>query len=309
MAVLNVRETSRDAAISGSRDKENKDTRTQTRSFLVQCDSPATSPTAVFAATGLNLGDLLNGLTLTKFRVRASDGDGMLWTVTAEYEPNLPEPEDDEDQEPIPGGIPRKPDLWSGSSSVTKRARYVDTFGNVMTNSAGDAFEEGCLADHAENRLTLTTYRRLHTDWLAESEAFTNTVNLFAWNGGDAETWKCQGCSKKLNIEEKDGQVLIYWEITWEFAYDSDKWTWKPWDIGFNETVDENGEPQSYGTGVQAPGRRTIKGADKKPVRTPVALNNGVAKAPGLKPDALEFFLYQSMDFDAQFGQVFTPGG
>jgi hypothetical protein len=301
-----VRETSRDAGLAGSRDKDNNNTTTRTRSFLVQSDGPATEPNAVLAATGISLGDSLDGLTLTKFRVRATDGVGMLWTVTAEYEPSTPEPEEPEEPE---GGVPGKPDIWSGSSSVTKKARYVDVFGTVMTNSAGDAFEEGCLADTAENRLTLTTYRRLHTDWLGDSEKYTNTVNLAAWNGGEAETWKCQGCSKKLNIETQDGGVLIYWEITWEFAYDPDKWTWKPWDIGFSETTNEDGEPTSYGTGEAAPGRRTIKGKDGKGVRNPVALNGGVAKAPGLPPDALEFFLYRSEDFGPQFGEVFTPGG
>jgi hypothetical protein len=178
-----------------------------------------------------------------------------------------------------------------------------------MTNSAGDAFEEGCLADTAENRLTLTTYRISHTYWLAESERYTNTVNNAPWNGGAEETWKCQGCSKKLNIEQQGDSLLIYWEITWEFAYDPDKWTWKPWDIGFSETTNEDGEPTSYGTGEAAPGRRTIKGKDGKGVRNPVALNGGVAKAPGLPPDALEFFLYKREDFVAAFGEVFTPGG
>jgi len=301
-----VRETSREAGVSGSRDKENRDTRTRTRSFLVQSNSPATNPNAVLTATGISLGDSLDGLTLTKFRVRAADGVGLLWTVTAEYEPNTPEPED---QEPPEGGVPGKPDIWGGSSSVTKKARYKDVNKVIMTNSAGDAFEEGCLADAAENRLTLTTYRRHHTDWLIASEVYTNTINAAPWNGGDEKTWKCQGCSKKLNIEQQDGAVLIYWEITWEFAYDPDGWFWTPWDIGFNETTNEDGEPTSYGTGEAAPGRRTIKGKDGKGVRNPVALNGGVAKAPGLPPDALEFFLYKTKNFGAKFGEVFTPGG
>jgi hypothetical protein len=303
-----VRETSRDAGLSGSRDKDNQNTTTRTRSFLVQADSPATSPNDVLAATGISLGDQLDGLTLTKFRVRPTDGVGMLWTVTAEYEPAVPEGGGGEEETP-PGGVPGKPDIWSGSSSVTKKARYVDIFDKVMTNSAGDPFEEGCLADTAENRLTLTTYRRHHNDWLADSEKYTNSINADPWNGGERMTWKCQGCSKKLNIEQQDGGVLIYWEITWEFAYDPDTWTWKPWDIGFNETVNEDGEPTGYGTGEAAPGRRTIKGRDGKGVRNPVALSGGVAKAPGLPPDALEFNIYFVEDFNAKFGEVFTPGG
>jgi len=305
-----VRETSRDAGLAIS-----TDTLTLTRSFLVQTDSPATSPEEVQAATGLQIGQEISAsapggravtLEVVKLRVRATDGVGMLWTVTADYEFV---PGDDPEEPGLIPGVPGKQDIWSGSSSVTKKARYVDRSGDVMTNSAGDPFEEGCLADTAEDRLTLTTYRMSHTDWIGESKLYTNTVNSGNWNGGEEGTWKCQGCSKKLNMEQHEAGLLIYWEITWEFAYDPDGWTWKPWDIGFSETTNEDGEPTSYGTGEAAPGRRTIKGKDGKGVRNPVALNGGVAKAPGLPPDALEFNLYILRDFGAAFGEVFTPRG
>lgn len=298
-----VRETSRDAGLSGT-DQDNKKTFSQTRSWLVQTTSPAADPNLVWAAVGVSLGDRIGDLKLTKFRVRASDGVGMLWTVTAEYEPSVFEDEG-ENPEGQPG-IPGKPSVWGGSSGVSKKARYQDIFDNVMTNSAGDPFEEGCLADTADDRLTLTEYYRSHTEWLAQSKQFTNTVNSNVWNGGAELTWKCQGCSKKLNIENTDGNTLVYWEITWEFAYDAETWLWRPWDIGFNETTNEDGEPQSFGTGEAAPGRRTIKGKDGKGVRNPVALNGGVAKAPGLAPDALAFHIYEEKDFSA-FGEVYTP--
>lgn len=54
--------------------------------------------------------------------------------------------------------------------------------------------------------------------------------------------------------------------------------------------------------------RAQIKGQDGKPVRQPVALQNGMAKAAGDPPDALAFEVYEKVDFMAPFGQVFTPG-
>lgn len=53
-------------------------------------------------------------------------------------------------------------------------------------------------------------------------------------------------------------------------------------------------------------GRRTIKGQDGKPVRQPVALQNGVAKPPCSRPDELSFEVYNEKDFSV-FGELFTP--
>jgi hypothetical protein len=40
-----------------------------------------------------------------------------------------------------------------------------------------------------------------------------------------------------------------------------------------------------------------VLGDDKKPVRQPVALNSGVAKAAGQKPDVLNFRAYKETAF------------
>jgi hypothetical protein len=85
----------------------------------------------------------------------------------------------------------------------------------------------------------------------------------------------------------------------WEFAYREEKWDHKPWDVGFNQLVDSQGNPTASGTQ-----RAAVLGADKKPVKAPVALSSGVAKTPGQKPDALTFRLYRETDFSV-FG---TPG-
>ena len=43
--------------------------------------------------------------------------------------------------------------------------------------------------------------------------------------------------------------------------------------------------------------RNGWKTADKKPVKSPVALASGVAKTPGQAPDSLTFYLYPESDF------------
>ncbi len=110
-----------------------------------------------------------------------------------------------------------------------------------------------------------------------------------------------------MNIENKDGETNVYWEITWEFAYRADKWTLKPWDIGFAQLVNEDGEPTQAGSL-----RAQIKGQDGKPVRQPVALAGGVAKPAGERPDICNapngFDVYHEKDFTTPFGELFTPG-
>jgi hypothetical protein len=62
--------------------------------------------------------------------------------------------------------------------------------------------------------------------------------------------------------------------------------------VGFNQLVGSDGSPSTSGTK-----RSAILGADKKAVKSPVALSGGVAKTAGLKPDALTFRCYREESF------------
>jgi hypothetical protein len=62
--------------------------------------------------------------------------------------------------------------------------------------------------------------------------------------------------------------------------------------VGFNQLVNSDGTPSASGSG-----RAAILGADKKAVKSPVALAAGVAKGAGSKPDALNFKIYKESSF------------
>lgn len=300
MGVEFIRESSRDAQYTQGENGKS----TAARSWIAKADSPATSPDEVADSAPVQIGDPFPGdssLKCTRVRARANGSDGMLWTVTAEYEVR-PDPEDD-DNPPDSDRVPGKPDVWSASSTVQSEPVYLDTFGDVISNSAGDPLED-LTADVAQFRLTLTTYRLRHQDWQTKAKEFTNSLNADNWNGGAPGTWKCQGCSAKLNIEERDGLPLIFWELNWEFAYKESGWQLKPWNIGFHQLVDQNGDPDPYGGE-----RAVIVGQDKKGVRHPVALNaDGTAKPAGEKPDALFVIVYFAKEFGPEFGELYTPG-
>jgi hypothetical protein len=75
--------------------------------------------------------------------------------------------------------------------------------------------------------------------------------------------------------------------------YRAETWDLSPWNTGFNQRVDSSGNPSAAGTN-----RAAILGADKKPVKSPVALTaGGVAKPAGEKPDAITFRVYREVSF------------
>lgn len=343
MGTVWARETARDRSLEIDKEKGGS----ATRSWLVRVDDPTTSLTDIQAAVGVSVGDLHpdeTDLSCEKVSVRATEDTGLLYVVTADYAPEAASSsgsgeggseEDPGEESEVDGRFKQ----WSGSSSVASEPIFMDVGGNIMTNSAGDPLE-GLEAEVAQFHLQLTTYYNKHTTndgkgWRDHSVRYTNTVNLTTWNGGLQGQWKCQGSSAKLIIDRggPNNAPRAYWEVTWDFAFRADYWVLRPWDVGFNELVNEDGEPQSTpgvssgalsyqgeedggdegsGSGSGGPcegglSRRSIKGQDGKPVRQPVALQNGVAKAPCTRPDELWFDVYASEDFGPPFGEVFTP--
>lgn len=297
MGVEWIRESARDAQFTRAADGKT----TATRSWLAKSNSPATSASDVVNAAPVSVGDKLGGLECTRVRARANGGDGMLWTVTAEYEVVPPT---DGDEPPLGGGQIKVP-IWSASSTVSNQAIYQDRAGNTITNSAGDPLED-VTADVAEFRLTLTTFFLSHAQWVGPGRTYTNAINNAVWNGGAEGEWKCQGFSAKLNAEEIAGSTVVFWEVNVEFAYKAGGWNPKPWDIGFAQLVDDEGTPTGSGSK-----RAIIKGQDGKGVRHPVALAGGVAKPAGQPPDVINGGIgvdyYPPLDFSI-FGELYTPG-
>lgn len=250
MAVVWTRESPRGLTIS--RDKGGGKA---TRSFLVRVDANTTAVTDIVDAPGIAVGDTHPSawnLLVKSITASASEDAGMLWAVSVDYEPRQNQNNDNNNEEDDqPGNLPGGPYAhWSASSGVSSVPVWRDINGEVMTNSAGDPLE-GLEAEQAEFSLTYTEYYLTHADvppavgWLSRALDYVNTVNDAPWNGGMPGQWKCQGCSAKVNTDNNgaNGAVRYYWEVTWEFKFSKTYWRLTPWDIGFNELVDENGDP------------------------------------------------------------------
>jgi len=296
MAIVWTRETVKDRVISG----KSGDGNVYRRSFLVRTDDPVQSQAEIVNSCGVAFGDPHpddGACVLQTFDCKPVDDSGLLYSVSFEYsKPDLQDPGEN------PGSMPGLTPTWSGSSSVTTGPVFKDVFGDMILNSAGDPLE-GLEMEKAEFRLTCTQYFTSHTTWVNGAREYTNTTNSAEWNGGAAGEWKCQGSSAKLNIDNSNQQVVVYWEVTIEFAYRKGGWDLRPWDIGFAQLVDDEGNPSSTGTK-----RAQIKGQDGKPVRQPVGLDcGGMAVPAGQPPCELFFMVYERKDFMAAFGQVFTP--
>lgn len=291
MAVVACLETARGTGVSG----KFGESFTFTRKWIVRVDSPFTSRTLIARAPGVVFGaghpDFASHRAM-EFDCTEESGDGMMWSITVRY--YIPPVENTPSSST---GLPT--DNWSGSGSTITIPVFEDKDGLKIVNSAKDPLE-GAERESSEVTLNLT---KCYSDmaWSSVARSQTNTVNSSTWNGSPARTWKVafKSASKKEATSSSADTTQPYWETTWEFAYRQETWDFKPWDVGFNQLVNSSGTPTSSGTQ-----RAAILGADKKPVKAPVALASGVAKAAGSAPDALTFKLYKETDFSV-FG---TPG-
>jgi len=245
--------------------------------------------------------------------VKAADDSGLAYTVRFQYA-SLDAKDKEPPAEPAPGDDPVAGlfAYWSASSSVTTVPTFTSIGDVVITNSAGDPLVDGCEKEQADPRMTFTSYYPLAATWWNLSKQFTNKTNNAVWNGGDINTWKCQGCSGKWLSPNKT------WEVSWDFVYREENWNFKPWDIGFAEYVDAAGAPiESTGSisetdpqgGIVPVGtkKKVITGQDGKQNKTPVALRRGKALPAGEPPDALNIQLYFRENFVIQFGELKNP--
>lgn len=305
MAVVWFRELPRERSQSG----KYRETYVYKRAWLIRVDHPATPLPDITNAAGVSWLDAHpddDTCKALEFETKPNDSTGLLYTYTVTYQvPPVDNKDNGGDDEP--GSISQlmKVPIWSAGSSVVTAPCWKDKDGDPILNSAGDRLED-LSKEEAEFRLTLTQYYPSHTSWTGYARTYTNAVNSDTWNGGAARTWKCQGCSAQIGSENVDSATLVYWEVTWEFAYREDTWDLKPWDVGFHEKCDVNGTPSQSGDK-----RKTVYTVDKKPVKQPVALQGGVALPPGSEPVVINggngVRIYQEQAFSSVFGQIYTP--
>jgi hypothetical protein len=286
MAVVKVDEVIGGTGLSG----KYGESFTFTRKWRIRVDDPKTSKVVISRAPGVVFGaghpDFADHKAM-EFDLSDEDGVGMFWIITVKY--YIPPKENTPDDTT---GMPK--DDWKATGSTTTVPCYKDKDDNPIVNSAGDPLE-GLELEASDAALTLTKCYS-DTAWSSIASSQSNTVNSSTWNGYPARTWKVEfrGATKKeMTVSATSGSATKpYWETSWEFRYRADKWDLAPWDVGFNQLVNSSGTPTSGGTQ-----RAAVLGADKKPVRQPVALSNGVAKTAGQKPDVLNFRAYRETNF------------
>lgn len=315
MAVMGWRETAKGSGVSG----RFGDSHTYTRSFIIRVDHPSTSKVAISQAPGIRYGSPYPDQTdcvAMEFDCSMADDVGLWWTLTVRY--YMPPQE----KTPIAEtGLPE--DVWQASGAISTGPAYLDSFGEPIINSAGDPLEG---IQREEDDLTWTLTRAYEdTTWMTERITHSNRTNNDTWLNRPAGDWKVnfRSASKRRITRQNptgggggqtangdnapanaDEEQLEYWEVVWEFRLRVLGWREKPWDIGFNQRVDSNGEPDTNGSS-----RAAITGRDGKTVRKPVALENGIARQVGMDPLVAEdwqgnegFKLYLGADFSI-FGE------
>jgi hypothetical protein len=268
-----------------------------TEKWRVRVDNPRTSKIVIANSTGQGYGlphwDF-PACKAMEFDVSLADDVGMLWIVTVQFyvPPNGKKIN-------ATTGIPE--DFWQAAGGTTSVPAFRDRNGALIVNSAGDPIE-GLSREREERGWTLTKFYPDDT-WMTDRNTYSGSVNSDVWDGEAAGKWKVslksadERQSQKLDENDEDGEAKKYVETKWEFRFDPDGWQLKPWDLGFQEKADNNGNASTSGTN-----RRTITGKDGKAVKQPVALANGVAKAAGQAPDALTFNVYPATAYGAKFG-------
>ncbi len=267
-----------------------------TRKWTIRVDDPTTSRLAIVNANGVIWGDPHPDnadLRAMEFDLSPADDVGMRWVNTVTY--YIPPAQ----QEPDENGAPKS--YWEATGGSKVVPCFVDVDGNTITNSADDPLE-GLEREASEWSWSLTKFY-FDDDWAADAIACTNTTNQAGWSGGAVDTWKCQfKGAKRRDYTAADGTKSVCVETHWEFRYDAEKWILKPWDVGFMEKCDANGVTSATGTF-----RAAIIGKDNKPVKQPVALMNGVARAVGDPPVVINggngVRVYARSDFGGTFGE------
>jgi hypothetical protein len=267
-----------------------------TEKWRVRVDSPRTSKILIVNAVGYGYGSAHWDVAACKsqeYSCDMADDVGLVWTVTIQFyvPPN--------GKKIGNNGIPA--DFWQASGGTTSVPAFRDRNGALIVNSAGDPLE-GLSREREERGWVLTKFYA-NDSWMDDRDTFSGAVNSDQWDGEAAGQWKVslksadERQSQKIDEGDETGEVKRYVETKWEFRFDPDGWQLKPWDVGLMEKCDSNGNASTTGTN-----RKAIVGKDSRPVKQPVALANGIAKAVGQAPDPITVNVYPATAFQAKFG-------
>lgn len=253
------------------------------RSFIVTVDDPTTPVTALPEAIGIQWLDQHPEFPAVYVTDIAAQNDGDPLHYKVEYTYDLIR---EEDRQPLPWQRADK-FVFSGSTTtgpaiIHYNQGFLDP--RFIVNSAGDPLE-GAEKEYSEWRIQINGNRQSFN--YGQAMTYVNAVNSDAWCGALPGTLKCMSISGSREVEQVNNAEVPYWQVSVELAYRVEGWTLKLWDVGYNQIVSGK--------------RKKVLDALNEPVSDPVALSNGVAKAPGQPPDMLTFKVYKEMPFSGVF--------
>lgn len=252
------------------------------RTFMVTVDDPTTSLVEIAAAPNIKWLDAHPVFPTYCVGIDPeNDGDPFHFKVSFRYDLLKPQ-----ERHKFPWQRQDKFSYDGSLASVPCFVHYNDGNNNpkLIVNSAGDPLE-GLSKEQAEWTVAIRGNRQTFNK--AQARQYLNAVNSDTYEDCPPGTVKCQRLAGEQEIEQVDGEEVLYWSVNTVLAYREEGWPIQTWDVGFNEIV-----------GGQ---RKKILDAAGEPVSQPVALSNGVKKSPGQPPDKLTFKVYKYFPFTGVF--------
>ena len=173
-----------------------------------------------------------------------------------------------------------RPAIWTFSFEKASKAVREDLDGNAIDNSAETPIEPPLEIEQSIPIIKIEINKATFSYALISQ--MQDTVNLYSWNGFDAETVKVRGIEVKQMWENN----YLYWAYSWTLAVKYDGWNpTKILDQGF-QVLDVDGNP------------KIARDKFGNPFPHPVLLDGfGNKKDPADDPVFLEFTLHRTVNF------------
>lgn len=268
-----------------------------TRSFKVITDDQNDGPKEVRQSLGLSVGGgYSNGAgtetdlssIIDNISCRCVSEDGKHWEVNVSYSPWEDEENTNETNDPLLDDT-----QYSWGFIQHEKNVDVDADGEAILNSAGQPFSEPQVID--DSRLVLTVTRNESSYNPVTAAAYKDAVNSDSFFGMEPAQAKCANIGGTRQVDASKG---IYWEVTYEFHFNADKWNpTKILDAGYmTRTGYFPGGGSSASVEVKPV---TLNG--KEPTEPQLLNGSGGLLEPGEAPVFMDYDLYKTFPF-AVFG-------
>ncbi len=229
MGIVSVKE------INGQRSSSiTADGRTYSRVFQVLMDDPTDGPLLARSAPGIAINDTYVTTTesdsdsiCTSVSSSCVSADFLTWEVSAEYSPKP--------DNPLTASADVK---WSFAQF--ERTTERDINGTAILNSADDPFAEAVVIDDSRPVLSVTK----NVSSFSPSLAFyyRDATNSTSFYGAGTEQVKVSNISATYVVDDFWGG---YWQLSFEFAFDPQKFTKKILDQGYRYVDPEDGKKKN----------------------------------------------------------------